>query len=100
MSSASLMARPECARDYARATPAVNVRSGPAPGGVMPRTRAARRLALVLAALCATTTGARSAAPPATGTDARAAAIPDDLLRGLRWRSIGPYRGGRVVAVA
>ena len=66
----------------------------------MSRARVPRRVALVLAALCAATTGARSAAPPATGADSRAAAIPDDLLKGLRWRSIGPYRGGRSVAVA
>ena len=66
----------------------------------MPRARAARRLALVLAAALAATTGARSAAPPSAAADGRAGAIPDELLRGLRWRSIGPYRGGRVVAVA
>jgi len=67
----------------------------------MSRIRAARRFALVLAALAAATAGARSAAPPAT-TPAPSVpgAIPDDLLRGLRWRSIGPYRGGRSVAVA
>src|SRR5690349_16904024 len=65
--------------------------------------RAARRLALVLAAACCATAGARSAAPPAPGTTgpgAPSATVPDDLLRGLRWRSIGPYRGGRSVAVA
>ena len=42
----------------------------------------------------------RSAAPPPTAADARAGGVSDDLLRGLRWRSIGPYRGGRSVAVA
>ena len=67
----------------------------------MPPVRAARRLALVLVAVCVATAGARSAAPPATTPAASVpGAIPDDLLRGLRWRSIGPYRGGRVVAVA
>jgi hypothetical protein len=66
----------------------------------MSRARVARRFALVLAAVCATATGGRAAAPPPTAADARAGAISDDLLRGLRWRSIGPYRGGRSVAVA
>src|SRR3977135_2588811 len=81
----------------------------------MSRARAARRFALVLAAACAATAGARSppppraapaapaagpAAPPPAAAEARAATVADDLLRGLRWRSIGPYRGGRVVAVA
>jgi photosystem II stability/assembly factor-like uncharacterized protein len=33
-------------------------------------------------------------------TAAHAAAIPPSLLQNLRWRSIGPYRGGRVLAVA
>ena len=28
------------------------------------------------------------------------AAVEPNLLKGLEWRSIGPYRGGRVVAVA
>src|SRR4051794_28609552 len=66
----------------------------------MSRARAARRFALVLAAACAATAGARSAAPPPAAAEARAGTVADDLLRGLRWRSIGPYRGGRVVAVA
>ena len=67
----------------------------------MSRVRFARRFALVLAAVSAATAGARSAALPATTPAASApGAIPDDLLRGLRWRSIGPYRGGRSVAVA
>ena len=66
----------------------------------MSRARVPRRVAMVLAVLCAATPGARSAAPPVPGADSRGAAIPDDLLRGLRWRSIGPYRGGRSVAVA
>src|SRR6185369_2927307 len=66
----------------------------------MSRVRLARRFALVLAAVSAATAGARSAALPATTPAASApGAIPDDLLRGLRWRSIGPYRGGRSVAV-
>src|SRR4051794_2691722 len=58
--------------------------------------RAARRSLLALVVLAATVAAARTAAPPA---EARPAAVPDDLLRGLSWRSIGPYRGGRVVAV-
>jgi photosystem II stability/assembly factor-like uncharacterized protein len=60
--------------------------------------RSSRRAALVLVALAAATAGARSAPPPAA--DGRRAAVPDDLLTGLRWRAIGPYRGGRAVAVA
>jgi photosystem II stability/assembly factor-like uncharacterized protein len=31
---------------------------------------------------------------------AHSAAIPDALLQNLHWRSIGPYRGGRVLTVA
>lgn len=31
---------------------------------------------------------------------ARAQQVPPDLLQGLSWRLIGPYRGGRVTAVA
>src|SRR3954468_20083142 len=85
MSSASLMAR-EDLEGYKIRTP---------PGGDMPRPRAIRRFALVLAALALTGAAARSAAPP----DGQAAGVPEDLLRGLTWRSIGPYRGGRVVAV-
>ncbi|MGE5232646.1 MAG: VPS10 domain-containing protein [Acidobacteriota bacterium] len=46
-------------------------------------------LALLLASLV---TAALQAAPAAGG--------PDDPLAGLRFRSIGPYRGGRVTAVA
>jgi photosystem II stability/assembly factor-like uncharacterized protein len=34
------------------------------------------------------------------GTLATAQPIPNDLLNGLKWRLIGPFRGGRVVAVA
>ena len=42
-------------------------------------------------------------APPRrrrAAAEARAGTVADDLLRGLRWRYIGPFRGGRVVAVA
>ena len=63
----------------------------------MARARAALSLVVVLLAAGATGRAAHTAAPPA---DIPPAAIPADLLRGLRWRSIGPYRGGRVVAVA
>ena len=59
--------------------------------------RAARRLAPVLVALIAAAP-ARSAAP--TAAAGRTDAVPEALLRGLQWRAIGPYRGGRVVAVA
>ena len=34
------------------------------------------------------------------GTLAIAQPIPNELLNGLKWRLIGPFRGGRVVAVA
>jgi len=33
-------------------------------------------------------------------TSAIAQAVPRELFDGLRWRLIGPFRGGRVVAVA
>jgi photosystem II stability/assembly factor-like uncharacterized protein len=39
-------------------------------------------------------------AAPAAKTGATAEAIDPSLLRGMEWRSIGPYRGGRSVAVA
>ena len=29
-----------------------------------------------------------------------AQSVPSELVNGLKWRSIGPFRGGRVVAVA
>ena len=64
----------------------------------MTRSRAARRLAPILLVLAAASAPVRSAARPAA--DGRGAAVPDVMLRGLQWRSIGPYRGGRVVAVA
>lgn len=35
-----------------------------------------------------------------TESDGQRTAIDSSLLNGLEWRSIGPYRGGRVVAVA
>src|SRR5215510_16533195 len=31
---------------------------------------------------------------------AAAQSVPQELINGLRWRLIGPFRGGRVVAVA
>lgn len=37
---------------------------------------------------------------PNTDSNTRQAAIDPQLLKGLEWRSLGPYRGGRVVAVA
>ncbi len=40
------------------------------------------------------------AAAPARPAGATRSAIPDPLLEGLTWRGVGPYRGGRVVAVA
>lgn len=52
------------------------------PGAYVFRTLAATGTALVLAALTA------AAAAPAQGPDAK-----------LKWRSVGPYIGGRVVAV-
>ncbi len=37
-----------------------------------------------------------------TGTEAggQRAVVDAGLFKGLEWRSVGPYRGGRVVAVA
>jgi photosystem II stability/assembly factor-like uncharacterized protein len=49
-------------------------------------------LALVLAAPAAAKTEPKSAKLPADAVDPK-------LLEGLAWRSIGPYRGGRVTAV-
>ena len=48
---------------------------------------------LALATLAAVAPGARAAKPAAP-------AIDPSLLQALEWRSIGPYRGGRVTAVA
>jgi photosystem II stability/assembly factor-like uncharacterized protein len=42
---------------------------------------------------------ARAAAPARAATPA-GPAIPERQLEGLTWRSVGPHRGGRVVAVA
>ncbi len=45
--------------------------------------------------------GTLAAAPPKAEAEARPAqTVPDLLLKGLAWREAGPYRGGRVVAVA
>ena len=58
-------------------------------------------LAIGIAGLLALRSGstARAAAPPRSPAGA-APAIPARLLEGMTWRSVGPYRGGRVVAVA
>ena len=58
----------------------------------MPRCRAVRRFASALFVLVAAGVPVRSAAPPSA--DGRGAVVPDAMLRGLQWRSIGPYRGG------
>ncbi len=42
---------------------------------------------------------ARPAAPPAAAEEARAR-FDSSLFQAMRWRSIGPYRGGRVTAVS
>ena len=54
-------------------------------------------LAALLAASAAP--AAPSAAPGKAGASAALPAKPDPALKALRWREIGPYRGGRVAAV-
>src|SRR5687768_4327733 len=54
--------------------------------------RPTKILPLILVLLAATSVAAQRASAPAAA-DAK-------IFNGLRWRSIGPYRGGRVTAVA
>ena len=64
----------------------------------MTRSRSAR--ALTTFALClATTLGASLAAEKPKTAPAAPATAEAKLIEGLSWRSIGPYRGGRVTAV-
>src|SRR5215475_4064048 len=61
------------------------------------------RRGVVLAIIAAATLqAARSSAAPASAASAAAAAVPvnSSLFGALRWRCIGPYRGGRALAVA
>ncbi|HEV7349519.1 VPS10 domain-containing protein [Telluribacter sp.] len=48
--------------------------------------------------VAAQTSKSRKAAPPAAGS--KSEKYDNALLKGLRWRSIGPYRGGRSLAVS
>ncbi|MDB5417890.1 MAG: hypothetical protein JWP50_1309, partial [Phenylobacterium sp.] len=59
----------------------------------LPRFVAASLAALALAP------GAALAASPASPVPAAAAPIDEALFSGLQWRGIGPYRGGRAIAV-
>ncbi|HVC02713.1 MAG TPA: hypothetical protein VND80_10980 [Steroidobacteraceae bacterium] len=66
-----------------------------------PRCGAALALALALAASAAA--GAAqplAAAAAAVATPAARAAMPPSLFRAMRWRMIGPFRGGRTRALA
>ncbi|WP_428390677.1 WD40/YVTN/BNR-like repeat-containing protein [Lichenicoccus sp.] len=63
-----------------------------------------RRAALLLfasaasvAAASALPAGSRPPKAPASATPV--ASVPPDMLQALRWRSIGPFRGGRVLTV-
>ncbi len=69
-----------------------------------------RRLALVLAATLLLSSGARSQNPPAgpagspsttpsTTTAAAPGTYDASWLKGMEWRLVGPYRGGRALAV-
>ena len=40
-----------------------------------------------------------AAALPGRAPDAAASTQPDDTFKGMKWRLVGPYRGGRVIAV-
>lgn len=57
-----------------------------------------------VAFMVATMNAAASASPLAASPTAAAAPppgqVPSDVLQALRWRSIGPFRGGRVLTVA
>jgi photosystem II stability/assembly factor-like uncharacterized protein len=57
-------------------------------------------LALSFLALASAFAAAAESKPAPKSKPAPAAAYDKSLLQGLEWRSIGPYRGGRVVAVA
>ncbi|MEP6690884.1 MAG: glycosyl hydrolase [Gemmatimonadaceae bacterium] len=54
-------------------------------------------LAATLALPCAAALGAQRAAPV---TDSGRVTFAPSYLNGLRWRNVGPHRGGRAVAVA
>jgi hypothetical protein len=67
------------------------------------RTNSRRALLIALALMITATSAAMAAAEEAaksTRLAASAAAMDEALFKGLQWRSIGPYRGGRVLAVA
>jgi len=57
-------------------------------------------LAASPAAVSAQAGAVRQSASASKGSSAMAAAVDPKLLTGLRWRNIGPARGGRVTAVA
>src|SRR2546425_13374726 len=40
------------------------------------------------------------AIPSMFGADAEAQTLNENSLKGMKWREIGPFRGGRVLAVA
>ncbi|MCL5286395.1 MAG: hypothetical protein M1453_00130, partial [Acidobacteria bacterium] len=45
-------------------------------------------------------TAAAVAAMVLVAGGAAAQQVSPDMMKGMRWRSIGPFRGGRVIAVA
>ncbi|HVT58580.1 MAG TPA: hypothetical protein VHR45_09280 [Thermoanaerobaculia bacterium] len=52
------------------------------------------------AAAASAPSSSSSSTPSSAATAAAAAAVPERLYAALRWRLIGPFRGGRVLAVA
>jgi photosystem II stability/assembly factor-like uncharacterized protein len=57
-------------------------------------------LLLVLASPAATSASTASAATAAAAGHAKASGLDPERWKGLRWREVGPYRGGRSAAVA
>src|SRR5260370_24865076 len=50
--------------------------------------------------VCSLAWGAGLAIPLMVGADAGAQTLNENSLKGMKWREIGPFRGGRVLAVA
>src|SRR5437870_5624867 len=59
-----------------------------------------RHFALLAASLCFASTARYAGAQGRPATAGPTDALDKKALAGLEWRSIGPYRGGRAVAVA
>ncbi|MDP2955263.1 MAG: hypothetical protein Q8N53_02480 [Longimicrobiales bacterium] len=65
-----------------------------------PSPRPARRVRLPSIAFAMAALACQALSSPAAAQTAGAALAPEDMFQGLRYRSVGPSRGGRVTAVA